>query len=76
MDSTPTPATIGELAIFVATKFETLEKQVDGLPAKVQALEYEVKDLKQRAVDRRVLIFTWLGMAATVAAGVAGVIIK
>ena len=76
MDSTPTPATIGELAIFVATKFETLEKQVDGLPAKVQALEYEVRDIKQSRIDRRQLWGLWLGMAATLAAGVAGVVIK
>lgn len=76
MDSTPTPTTIGELAIFVATKFDNLEKQVDGLPAKVQALEYEVRDIKQSRIDRRQLWGLWLGMAATLAAGVAGVVIK
>jgi hypothetical protein len=72
----PTPTTIGELAILVTTKLENIEKQLDGLPAQVQELQYEVKTLKQRAVDRRQLMFTWLGMAATFAAGVAGVVIK
>jgi hypothetical protein len=72
----PTPATIGELAILVTTKLDNIEKQLDGLPSKVQALEYEVLALKQRGVDRRAIWFTWLGMAATLAAGVAGVVIR
>jgi hypothetical protein len=53
-----------------------IKTQLDGLPARVQALEYEVQNVKQRSVDRRVLVFTWLGMAATVAAGIAGVVIR
>ena len=76
MDQIPTPATVGELSILVMTKLDSIEKQLDGLPAKVQALEYELNAIKQRTVDRRVLVFTWLGMAATVAAGVAGVVVR
>lgn len=76
MDLTPTPTTIGELAIYVGTRFEAIEKQLDGLPSRVQALEFEVKDIKQSRIDRRQLWGLWLGMAATLAAGVAGVVIK
>jgi len=76
VDQIPTPTTVGELAILMMTKLENIEKQLDGLPSQVQELQYEVKTLKQRAVDRRQLMFTWLGMAATFAAGVAGVIIR
>lgn len=53
-----------------------IKTQLDGLPAKVQELQFEVKTLKQRSVDRRALVITWLGMAATLAAGVAGVVIR
>jgi hypothetical protein len=58
------------------TKLDSIEKQLDGLPSKVQALEYELNTIKQRSVDRRALMFTWLGMAATLAAGIAGVVVR
>jgi len=76
VDQIPTPTTVGELSILMMTKLESIEKQLDGLPARVQALEYEFKALKQRTIDRRALVITWLGMAATLAAGVAGVVIR
>lgn len=76
MDQIPTPATVGELSILVMTKLDSIEKQLDGLPAKVQELQFEVKTIKQRSVDRRQLVMTWIGIAAGFAAGVAGVVIK
>jgi hypothetical protein len=76
VDQIPTPATVGELSILVMTKLDSIEKQLDGLPAKVQELQFEVKTIKQRSVDRRQLVMTWIGIAAGFAAGVAGVVIK
>ena len=74
MDSTPTPTTIGELAIFVATKLEFLEKQLEGLPSRVQALESDVQYIKQKSMDRKMLWFTILGWFVAIGAAVAGVI--
>lgn len=76
MDPIPTPTTVGELSILVMTKLDSIEKQLDGLPSRVQALEYELAAVRQRSIDRRALLFTWLGMAATLAAGIAGVVIR
>ena len=76
MDQIPTPTTVGELSILVMTKLDSIEKQLDGLPAQVQELQFEVKNIKQRSVDRRAVLYTWVGIAATFAAGIAGVVIK
>ena len=77
MDQIPTPATIGELAIYFGTKFESMEKRLegfDGLPSRVQALEFDVQYIKQRNQDRRMLWFTILGWFVAIGAAVAGVI--
>jgi hypothetical protein len=46
----------------------------DGLPSRVQALEFDVQYIKQRNQDRRMLWFTILGWFVAIGAAVAGVI--
>jgi hypothetical protein len=75
MDSTPTPTTIGELAIYMGTKLEFIEKQLEGLPSRVQALEADVQYIKQKSMDRRLVWFTILGWIVAIGAAIAGVII-
>jgi hypothetical protein len=86
MPADPTPTTVGELAILVVSLQTSMNEQfqrinshlekLDGLPLKVQALEFEVEAIKRDALDRKYIWFTALGWAVAIGAAVAGVIFR
>jgi hypothetical protein len=76
MDSTPTPGTIGELAIYMGTKLEFIEKQLDGLPSRVQALEAKVENQEKRSLDRRAMWISVSSLAVAIAAIIVGALFR
>jgi hypothetical protein len=76
MDSTPTPTTIGELAIYMGTKLEFIEKQLDGLPSRVQALEAKVENQEKRSLDRRAMWISVSSLAVAIAAIIVGALFR
>lgn len=82
----PTPTTVGELAILVVSMQHSMDEsfsrvnqhleKLDGLPLKVQALEFKVEQIERTSINRKLVWITALGWLIAVAGTVAGVVFR
>lgn len=82
----PSPTTVGELAIYLTAIKGSMDREfagitahlekLDGLPMKVQAIEYKVEMLEQRSIDRRLVAWTVVGWLIAIAGLIAGVVVR